>query len=156
MVHDQELQVNGRKQRNGTGGACGDLKGRLHLDCLRASDGELVWRFRAAPQERRVVVRGQLASAWAVHGSVLALGGEVIVAAGRSSYLDGGIHVCRLEPAAGRLVPDESLVDSRLAAAGRQRSHHHILFVFFVFKNGRSPTDSQFAIRLSRFHISAP
>jgi len=83
--------------------------------CLRASDGELVWRFRAAPQERRVVVRGQLESAWPVHGSVLVLGDEAIVAAGRSSYLDGGIHAYRLQPATGKMISETVLYspDSR-------------------------------------------
>jgi len=77
--------------------------------CLRASDGELVWRFRAAPDERHVVVRGQLESAWPVHGSVLVQGDEAIVAAGRSSYLDGGIHVYRLQPVTGKMISETVL-----------------------------------------------
>lgn len=31
--------------------------------CLRASDGALIWRLRAAPGERRVVAFGQVESA---------------------------------------------------------------------------------------------
>jgi len=42
-----------------------------HVYCLRASDGALVWRLRAAPHERRVVAFDQLESAWPVPGSVL-------------------------------------------------------------------------------------
>jgi len=53
--------------------------------CLRSCDGELVWRFRAAPEDRRIVSYGQLESVWPVHGSVLVLGDVVYFAAGRSS-----------------------------------------------------------------------
>jgi len=77
--------------------------------CLRASDGELVWRFRAAPAERHVIVRGQLESAWPVHGGVLVLGDEAIVSAGRSSYLDGGIHVYRFHTATGKMISETVL-----------------------------------------------
>jgi len=72
--------------------------------CLREADGSLVWRFRGAPEDRLVVARGQLESAWPVHGSVLVHDGALIAAAGRSSYVDGGIHVYRLEPRTGKLL----------------------------------------------------
>jgi len=72
--------------------------------CLRAADGALAWRFRAAPQERRVGAFGQLESAWPVHGSVLILKNVAYVAAGRSSYLDGGIFLCGLDPTTGKLL----------------------------------------------------
>ena len=70
--------------------------------CLGAADGELVWRFRAAPTERRVVAYGQLESIWPVHGAVLIQNDTVYATAGRSSYLDGGIVLCRLDPATGK------------------------------------------------------
>jgi len=72
--------------------------------CLRASDGKLVWRFRAAPHERRVVAFGRLESAWPVHGTVLVAGGVAYLAAGRSTYLDGGIRVYALRPETGELI----------------------------------------------------
>jgi outer membrane protein assembly factor BamB len=72
--------------------------------CLREGDGELAWRFRAAPEARLIMVRGQLESAWPVHGSVLVKDGSLYAAAGRSSYLDSGIHVYRLEPGTGKLI----------------------------------------------------
>ncbi len=71
---------------------------------LRAGDGKLVWRFRAAPEDRRTFVNGQLESIWPVHGSVLVKDGVLIVTAGRSSYLDGGIRLYRLEPQTGRQI----------------------------------------------------
>lgn len=70
--------------------------------CLRASDGELVWRFRAAPQDRRIVAFGQLESVWPVHGSVLVWDDRVYFAAGRSPVLDGGVRMFRLDAKTGR------------------------------------------------------
>lgn len=72
--------------------------------CLRASDGALAWRFRAAPDERRIVSRDQLESAWPVHGSVIVLDGVVYCSAGRSTFLDGGIRLCALDAATGKLL----------------------------------------------------
>jgi hypothetical protein len=44
-----------------------------------------------------------------VHGSVLVAGGVLTVAAGRSSYLDGGIRVYQLNPATGALLKQRSI-----------------------------------------------
>jgi len=87
--------------------------------CLRASDGQLVWRFRAAPAERRVAAYGQLESAWPVHGSVLVQGGVAYCAAGRSSFLDGGIYLYRLDPKTGKTL-SKTCIDSRDPQTGRE------------------------------------
>jgi len=71
--------------------------------CLRATDGQLAWRFRASPQERRIVSYGRLESAWPVHGSVLVRNDVVYFAAGRSSFLDGGIYLYALDVATGEV-----------------------------------------------------
>lgn len=72
--------------------------------CLRAADGQLVWRFRAAPEERLIGAFGQLESAWPVHGSVLVQNGTAYFAAGRSSQLDGGIHMYGLDASTGGVL----------------------------------------------------
>ena len=76
---------------------------------LRAEDGELAWRFLGAPADRRIFVRGQLESAWPVHGSVLVSDGKVMFAAGRSSYVDGGLRLCRLDAATGALISEATV-----------------------------------------------
>jgi len=75
-----------------------------HVYCLRLEDGELIWRFRAAPMDRRIVVDGRLESAWPVSGAVLAVDGAVYFAAGRNSYLDGGMFLYKLDAATGRML----------------------------------------------------
>jgi outer membrane protein assembly factor BamB len=80
-----------------------------YVYCLRASDGVLVWRFLAAPQDRRIVAYGQLESLWPVNGSVLVEGSTVSFAAGRSSFLDGGIRVARVDIKTGKLLVESTI-----------------------------------------------
>ena len=75
-----------------------------YVYCLRAEDGELVWRFRAAPEDRRIVSYEQVESLWPVHGSVLVQDGVVYFAAGRSSFLDGGIVVYGVSANRGKVL----------------------------------------------------
>jgi outer membrane protein assembly factor BamB len=80
----------------------GSKDGRVY--CLRETDGRLVWRFLAAPADRRVACFDQIESVWPVHGSVLVENGTAYFTAGRSTYLDGGIHVYGLNPATGKIL----------------------------------------------------
>jgi outer membrane protein assembly factor BamB len=83
-----------------------------YVYCLRASDGQLVWRFLAAPTDRRIASFDQVESTWPVHGSVLVTrdpstsSGQAVAyfTAGRSTYLDGGIRVYGLEPTTGKIL----------------------------------------------------
>jgi outer membrane protein assembly factor BamB len=71
---------------------------------VRATDGQLCWRYRVGPEDRRMVAFDQLESPWPVPGSVLILDGVAYVAAGRSSFLDGGVFLVGLEPETGKLL----------------------------------------------------
>jgi len=78
---------------------------------LRASDGALAWRFRAAPEDRRLVAYGQIESVWPVPGNVLVVNDEVYFAAGRSSFLDGGMRLCKVNARTGALRVENILYD---------------------------------------------
>ena len=71
--------------------------------CLRASDGQLAWRFNGMPERRLVCDTGRLESAWPVNGSVMVHHDTAYFAAGRSSFLDGGIGVFGLGPFSGKM-----------------------------------------------------
>jgi len=75
-----------------------------YVYCLRASDGALAWRFRAAPIDQRHTVFEQVESVWPVHGSVLVQDDAACFVAGRSMFLDGGLHLFRLDPKTGRVL----------------------------------------------------
>ncbi len=88
-----------------------------YVYCLRASDGALVWRLQAAPDDQRMVVFGQLESVWPVPGSVLVMeettdDGKRAVAyavAGRSTYVDGGIYLYKFDPVSGEIIEQNRL-----------------------------------------------
>ena len=80
-----------------------------HVYALRAEDGALVWRFRAASTDRRVVSYGQVESPWPVHGSVLVQDGVASFSAGRSSFLDGGIRLFRLALKSGHVLAETTV-----------------------------------------------
>jgi hypothetical protein len=87
--------------------------------CLRLADGKLVWRFQAAPADLRTVAFGQVESLWPVTGSVLVRDGIVYCTAGRSSYLDGGMYLYRLNSTTGALLGKTRFYD-RDPQTGRQ------------------------------------
>ena len=79
--------------------------------CLKADDGELAWRFRAAPGEDKLLSYQQVESVWPLHGSVLVRDGEVYCLAGRNMFLDGGMRLVRLEAATGKFLSETILDD---------------------------------------------
>ncbi len=89
----------------------GAADGRVY--CLRAKDGALVWRFDAAPSDMRLVSYGRLESVWPVHGSVLVQNDTVYCVAGRSTFLDGGLRLDRLNLATGRPVSENVFYDEK-------------------------------------------
>jgi outer membrane protein assembly factor BamB len=77
--------------------------------CLREADGQLAWRRRVAPRERLVGAYGQIESAWPIHGGILVKDDVAYLSAGRSSYLDGGIILCAINPVAGVVIDKRTL-----------------------------------------------
>jgi outer membrane protein assembly factor BamB len=81
--------------------------------CVRAGDGELIWRFQATPR-RMIGAFGQLESARPVHGSVVVQDGLAYFAAGRSSHLDGGIRLFAVDAVTGELRHERLLTGPKL------------------------------------------
>lgn len=69
--------------------------------CLDAGSGELIWRFRAAPIERKIPVYGSLMSTWPAASGVLVHEGVAYVAAGISNY--DGTYVYALDAKTGHI-----------------------------------------------------
>ena len=67
---------------------------------LEARTGRLLWRFRAAPAERRIMVYGALSSTWPVNSGVLVHDGTAYAAAGLADFC--GTHVCALDAVTGK------------------------------------------------------
>lgn len=69
---------------------------------LRADNGELVWKLRAAPSDERIVAYGQVESPWPVPGAILVMNDIAYFAAGRQPLADGGILVFAVDPMTGQ------------------------------------------------------
>ncbi|MDP6637588.1 MAG: PQQ-binding-like beta-propeller repeat protein [Phycisphaerae bacterium] len=80
--------------------------------CINAADGRLGWRFKVSGVERRIGSDDRLESPLAISGSVLVMDDIAYFAAGRSSFLDGGIHIYGLNVWTGEQKY------SRVAASG--------------------------------------
>ncbi len=68
---------------------------------FEAATGRLLWRFRAAPAERKIPVYGKLLSTWPAASGVLVEDGTAYVAAGLVNY--DGTYVYALDPATGNV-----------------------------------------------------
>ncbi len=75
-----------------------------HVYCLQARTGTLVWRFQAAPLDRRLLAYEQMESVWPVHGSILVQDGIAHFVAGRSLFVDTGMRYYRLDVTSGRVL----------------------------------------------------
>ncbi len=84
-----------------------------YVYCLRAEDGELMWRFRAAPVDLRMTSFEQVESVWPVPGNVLVYDGALWCVAGRSMFVDGGLRLLQLDPRTGRKI-SEMIMDDRV------------------------------------------
>lgn len=70
--------------------------------CFKARTGDLVWRFRAAPVERKIPVYGTLQSTWPAASGVLVEDGVAYFAAGIVNY--DGTHVYALNAETGEII----------------------------------------------------
>jgi outer membrane protein assembly factor BamB len=68
---------------------------------FEAATGHLLWRFRAAPVERRIPVYDSIMSTWPVASGVLVEDQTVYAAAGIANY--DGTHVYALDAVTGRI-----------------------------------------------------
>lgn len=69
---------------------------------LDARNGRLVWKFHAAASDRLITEVSNIESASPAFASVLVANGAVYAAAGRSTVIDGGILLWKLDLSTGR------------------------------------------------------
>jgi outer membrane protein assembly factor BamB len=94
-----------------------------YVYCLRATDGVLIWRFQAAPENLRMTSMEQVESVWPLHGSVLVINDEIYCVAGRLMFLDGGLRFLRIDPNTGVLI-DEIVLDEKDPDTGQNLQTH--------------------------------
>jgi len=70
--------------------------------CLEAATGRLLWRFRVAPVERRIMAYDRLCSTWPIASGVLVQDGVAYAAAGIIDY--DGTYVYALDAESGKPI----------------------------------------------------
>jgi len=73
-----------------------------HLYCLTIADGGLLWKFRGAPAERRVIGNTRLISTWPVRGAPVVADGVVYFAAGIWPFM--GVFVYAVDAQTGKAI----------------------------------------------------
>ncbi len=72
-----------------------------YVSALKVHTGELVYRLRIAPDEKRMLSHGKVESVWPVIGGVLVANGKAYATAGRTQGSDGGLIVRAFAPETG-------------------------------------------------------
>lgn len=67
---------------------------------VRVSDGQLIWKTLAAPQEQRMGAFSQIESSWPCFG-VVEHKGQILTVAGRISTMDRGLFAVSIDPETG-------------------------------------------------------
>ncbi len=120
---------------------------------VRASDGALAWRYRAAPAERRHMALEQLESVWPVHGSALVEKDVVHVVAGRSAFMDGGLRYVRLDAKTGRRLGETVLDDKDPETGGNLQERVKILQMPVGLADILSSDGKQVFLRSQKFSL---
>jgi outer membrane protein assembly factor BamB/SAM-dependent methyltransferase len=118
---------------------CGSRDGWAYA--LNAGNGKLVYRFRGAPAERRLVAFDRLESPSPIHGSILVINGVAYLTAGRQSFVDDGVFVYALDPFTGRTVQKARVFSPELQG---------------IEQKEYQTQSSQFLVPLSKFYDMPP
>ncbi len=121
--------------------------------CLRASDGSLVWRFLAAPEDRRLTAFQQVESIWPVHGTVLVQNGAVTFVAGRSSFLDSGLRMYQLEAETGKMLSVKRIDEKDPETGENMQKHIQILNMPVGLPDILSSSGNYIYMRSQRFDL---
>lgn len=117
---------------------------------LNRDDGQVVWRFRAAPRADRIVVDGQLESPWPCFGPVVADPKGLLVVAGRHTDSDGGLWWWRLDPVTGKPLGQGRFGEDELKrttpGSGRTKAETSDPWVPNVSNNIPVVTEAQFLL----------
>lgn len=73
-----------------------------YVTAIRVKNGELIYRLRIAPEEKRMISYGKVESVWPVIGGVMVADGKAYASAGRTQGSDGGLLIRAFVPETGQ------------------------------------------------------
>ena len=83
-----------------------------YVYCLKAKNGKLIWKFRAGPNDKRLLGNERMISLWPVRTSVLVDNGIVYFGAGIFPY--EGLYICALDAGNGNIIWKNDTMGDRL------------------------------------------
>jgi len=86
-----------------------------HTGCVYAikiKSGELIYKLRIAPAEKRMLSYGKMESVWPVIGGVMVADGKAYASAGRTQGSDGGLVIRAFTPETGKPLWAKALPQS--------------------------------------------
>jgi len=120
----------------------GDHAGYVYA--LKIKTGELIYRLRAAPEEKRMTSFGKVESVWPVIGGVMVADGAAYVSSGRTQGSDGGLLVRAFVPETGKQIWASAMP---LTQGGRRNdmivkvgNQGQIINIGFDLKTGQTAT----------------
>jgi len=73
-----------------------------YVSAIKVKNGELTYRLRIAPEEKRMLSYGKVESVWPVIGGVMVADGKAYASAGRTQGSDGGLLIRAFVPETGQ------------------------------------------------------
>jgi len=80
----------------------GDHTGYVYA--IKIKSGQLIYKLRIAPEEKRMMSYGKVESVWPVIGGVMVAKGKAYASAGRTQGSDGGLLVRAFTPETGKVL----------------------------------------------------
>jgi outer membrane protein assembly factor BamB len=84
-----------------------------YVSAIKIKTGELLYKLRIAPDEKRMLSYGKVESVWPVIGGVLVADGSAYASAGRTQGSDGGLVVRAFVPETGQPLWATALPQNR-------------------------------------------
>ena len=85
----------------------GDRTGYVYA--IKIKTGQLIYKLRIAPEEKRMMSYGKVESVWPVIGGVMVANGKAYASAGRTQGSDGGLLVRAFTPETGKVLWSKAL-----------------------------------------------
>jgi outer membrane protein assembly factor BamB len=121
--------------------------------CLDLSNGQLCWKYQAAPALANHMYLERLEATHPVHGNVLVMNDRLYTVAGRSMFTDGGIRFLILDALTGRKIKEHIMDDKVPGTDEPLQMQHEILNMPMALSDLLSSNGKKIFMRYQPFDL---
>jgi outer membrane protein assembly factor BamB len=121
--------------------------------CLNLSDGELRWKYQAAPALANHMYLERMEATHPVHGNVLIMNDRLYTVAGRSMFNDGGIRFLILDALTGQKIKEHVMDDKVPGTDEPLQMQHEILNMPMALSDLLSTNGKKIFMRYQPFDL---